>query len=738
MDVETAASGSTLGFSDLSAMENETDDLGRRILQHQRYSTGQQFENHVQPFSRARPRKTEPLKIETIVQTVKDEHRHRRTASDGSAAANLSLNVPKEWGRRARRRPDWLRSYESDDTPTSIAKLDDDAILPRRTAFTGDESPILQRSATRERIVQSVEQQSPSFQRVRGSTSPWSLKHMNTTLRSGLDMDEEELGFADNSILTSTPAGNLRDYKQNALTRHEIMVLEQRGVTRKTLDQISERSHDLGGSRFPTSTGDQIAKPTRRRRSGASNKENEDFGHGEDTDSKSQRSSGSSAHAPEPQNTRSYSHARQDSIALLRKLARVTSLSPSPAKPMPANDTEDVALTRDSTGDTAHVSAQRLRGTRVLSIKSEPESMNANSDTSTAGPTGSGGDLLETGEPAVTSSKSNRSQAKSALEDVLREAQEQKNIHLGESTIASLEDIVHPNEDPSDLKTSPNDFDGVHPTVDRLKNVASAKNVRLEEDLALQKLNQSLRTTRTNIKDASKGLRRIENKIEAAQWEPPIVLSTATKPLRHQLGDATCQHCGGRQNSAWHTLWNEFRSNFYTWDSKRQSPLRLTWLGLACLLWTIWYLTETTLCAYYCHQAYAVEMVGYGVDPDAPDYPFVIPTLLFRPFKPIWHPVLQYLAWSFGVLLNLLFGDGFSVGVVPNVPRREPKRRFGQRAMSTGASFPVFAKAVDGNAGWLSAAATATSSAVRHVAESTFRAASDAGSMWEDAFHSTP
>jgi hypothetical protein len=129
-------------------------------------------------------------------------------------------------------------------------------------------------------------------------------------------------------------------------------------------------------------------------------------------------------------------------------------------------------------------------------------------------------------------------------------------------------------------------------------------------------------------------------------------------------------------------------------------------------------------------------MVGYGVDPDAPDYPFVIPTLLFRPFKPIWRPAFQYLAWGSGVLLNLFFGDGFGVGGMTNIPRREPKRRFGQHTMSTGASFPAFSKAVDGNAGWLSAAATATSSAVRHIAESTFRAASDAGSMWEDAFHS--
>ena len=35
-DDETQGSGSGAGLSDLSALENETDDFGRRLLQHQR------------------------------------------------------------------------------------------------------------------------------------------------------------------------------------------------------------------------------------------------------------------------------------------------------------------------------------------------------------------------------------------------------------------------------------------------------------------------------------------------------------------------------------------------------------------------------------------------------------------------------------------------------------------------------------------------------------------------------
>jgi hypothetical protein len=128
------------------------------------------------------------------------------------------------------------------------------------------------------------------------------MKHMNTTLHSSLDIDEPDQDFADASLLTSTPAGKQRDYERNSLTQHEIMALEERGVTRKTLDQISERSHEEA----PAARGEPNVRPTRRRRSGVSDKENKPPSHSEDADSKSQRSSGSSAQFPEPKNTRSY------------------------------------------------------------------------------------------------------------------------------------------------------------------------------------------------------------------------------------------------------------------------------------------------------------------------------------------------------------------------------------------------------------------------------------------------
>lgn len=34
-------------------------------------------------------------------------------------------------------------------------------------------------------------------------------------------------------------------------------------------------------------------------------------------------------------------------------------------------------------------------------------------------------------------------------------------------------------------------------------------------------------------------------------------------------------------------------------------------------------------------------MSGFGVDPDAPEFPFALPTMLFRPFRPLWRPCLN-------------------------------------------------------------------------------------------------
>ncbi|KAK5005726.1 hypothetical protein LTR39_005854 [Cryomyces antarcticus] len=58
----------------------------------------------------------------------------------------------------------------------------------------------------------------------------------------------------------------------------------------------------------------------------------------------------------------------------------------------------------------------------------------------------------------------------------------------------------------------------------------------------------------------------------------------------------------------------------------------------------------------YCQPLYANTMVGTGVNPDAPEFPYVIPTLLFRPFGWLWRPLLSVLGSVCGALYHFFVG----------------------------------------------------------------------------------
>lgn len=68
-------------------------------------------------------------------------------------------------------------------------------------------------------------------------------------------------------------------------------------------------------------------------------------------------------------------------------------------------------------------------------------------------------------------------------------------------------------------------------------------------------------------------------------------------------------------------------------------------------------------------------MVAYGVDPSAPRYPFVLPTLFFRPWRFVWSPVLRFLAWSLGPILSFVYA-----AIMPSVSTAGP---FSSSSMST-------------------------------------------------------
>jgi hypothetical protein len=316
--------------------------------------------------------------------------------------------------------------------------------------------------------------------------------------------------------------------------------------------------------------------------------------------------------------------------------------------------------------------------------------------------------------------------AKSALEAIMQETRSQENdLQFGESTIQSLEDIVHPNVDPTD-PTITFDFDAAAvPAATAYEDevngqpLSQAEKDQRQEDLAIEGLSKHLRAARTSIKDASRGLRRVENRIEAAQEgqktaSAPATTTAVVEKRIDAYGVAHCECCPG-YHGAWYSLWAEFRSLFYSWDPNARFGIGFTWLGAWCLGWLIWYLIESTMCEFYCTPKYAVP--GSSSPPpsdDTPRFPFTIPMVLFSPWQEYWGEAFNAL----GEAVEAYFHE-----LTHEIPLDSSPPRPATIKMPLTKTVPISRE-------W-AAAATATS--VR-VAQSLMDAVDEVGSMWDDEF----
>jgi hypothetical protein len=717
--------------SDLSALDNEpTDEFGKRILQHARDK--KRIDNAIrsgQPFrkTRPRPRLSAGFGAQEGQDGLRTEPDHQRTGSAGSSGSDPPLNVPSQWGRRARRKPEWLRTFQSPENEAKEAeKTDEDAIIPHRTAYTGDDDW--------ERVghepLPSIETTPPSMRRIRADTTPTSLRHMNTTLQDALGSDDQDFNGA--SLLASTPAAvNRRNRRIDELTRLEIETMERRQITTRTHQVFDRPKSDAPEERPLTAPSEDSEPLPRRRRSLFANKENVKPNGDVNAGLKKADTPGlvnRTAQAVTFKNPQRPSlHNRNDSIDLLRNLARVSSLSPSPARrstevataekrametdkaaqrqlyPTPEADQQEVkgkeggqkqapaeqpapavevTPARQQPADEAKtpVVTGASNGTPAATFDVRPLLKSTDLAIVRAFGSPSGEAALEpSGNPVEDHIRRIHSEpvhAKSALADVLKDLKAQPNAQYGETTIQSLEDIVNPNLDPTD-PTLTAEIEQAREAlldeeaIDDGQPLTQAEKDRRQEALALEALNKSLRRTRTSIKDADRGLRRVENRIETAQPATTAPIEGKAIIIHHQSSETphlptigkhdriVCSHCGGTfYGSVWHALWVEFRENFYTFDDETKwTTIRLTWLGLICLSFWVWLITEYTLCEIYCHPRYAATMKGYGVNPDAPEFPLVLPTLVFKPLKPIWRPAGAFILWAAGVVGNLWFGE---------------------------------------------------------------------------------
>ncbi|KAI5356984.1 hypothetical protein Slin15195_G090840 [Septoria linicola] len=760
---------------DLSALnENETDDFGRRILAHQREKRAKQNEESRQLFPRARPRPMRPRNTEPLLTTlgatattvIVPRPGHQRNASEGDSRLTPALNVPQEWGRRAKKR-EWQRRSVSDEH--RIVRQDKDSIWPHTTLYTGDEHPVMSPGG----VMPSVKDTPPSMTRKRMASSPNSMRHMNTTLQAGLS-DGEDLEFNDTSMLASTPAAvNKRDRKVDALMKGEIETVEKQGIARRRVSEILERPGSAPSS-------DLASRVARRRERRLSDKENVPEAPKESVEG-ADRVALKKADRP--------SHSRNDSIALLRKLARVSSMSPSPgrdkeeglASSRPADaPVSNVAEALRATSGKTSIARERVeaRKVRINDDKARREeaaemgstpaprerSLDQNHKTpvvtgawvDTPGkpqeqrpPSQATGPTASVAQPArvsalKSSSVNNRdprrvlsepTHPKSALEAVVSDARTNRDSQLGDSTLASLENIVNPDLERTNSNTAEDLTRNVPSDAESLKHLTQSEKDRRQEDLALEALNRRLRSTRTTIKDASRGIRRIENQIENATEHHPNLESETQevyegqqlppwprhlKPYTQPHNSRTiCEHCGGSYTSIYSALGTETREFFVTYTGPKHDKPRPTAVGWAVLAFLLWYLIENSLC----------DPWGYSRVAEA-YYPFALPALLLKPLR--WagwmeYPVGRWVCEMLEPAMHVLFGSGLeSPPVRAYVPANSGGTSGGRILESAVAGTPY--------SEWIQATATAVTQATTRIAASTGDALDQAGRIWNDEY----
>lgn len=765
----TLGSGSGSGLSDISGLENGTDTLGQQIMQHERDARRLRsaLDAEYRPLqlkTRARPRISELVERREREEALQREQ-HDRVGSSGSNESDPPLNVPREWGTRARVHRGWMRKIREpseasihlpEEEAVVVPKQDEDAIVPRRTAYTGDDY----HSPLGEDGVPETEMTPPSMTRARLKSEPAALRTANDRLRH--IMDSEDQDFSELPLMESTPAASRTTRRLDNSTSREITNLERQRLASRTLDQLSERSpnNSLRRRRSRDSAGETRAadpapsdpndnRPTSapsgsvrsriaRRKSLIGNKENVPVNGSSSAHFKGAETvtiTDRTAQAVTFKQAQRPGHARQDSMKLLQRLARVSGSSPSPGRPSPpeagaraekassGNRPDPVKsrvngvatdATRDQVEkvDFATSSRPRTQSSGRQGSSHEPdkgaaektqstytseqapeadvtpapqEMPNAKTPTVTgawvdtpAGPevdirpllrttdstilrafgTPSAEAALEDGEQQGqhrTSSEPSSNRARSALEDVVREARSQPNGPFGDATIQSLEDIVHPNLDATETTVTVDDAGGAAAKdtddVDG-RELTQAEKERRQEDLAIEALNKHLRAARTSIKDADRGLRRVENRVEqdnehlpssspatTSQAGPSTHIPPSSRPATWRT---ECSHCGGSYRNLWSGLLSELLSTIYTPSRSARLGFELTWLGTLLLLFFLYQALERVMCHFYCHNFSAESMRGFGVNPDAPRYPFVMPTLVLRPLKPVWRPVLEW------------------------------------------------------------------------------------------------
>jgi hypothetical protein len=225
----------------------------------------------------------------------------------------------------------------------------------------------------------------------------------------------------------------------------------------------------------------------------------------------------------------------------------------------------------------------------------------------------------------------------SALHALVQEAKAQgrrQSADYGDSTINSLEDLV---STPPEVDMDEDTLQGLQIPTMTPRN--DAERQRQQELLHLHRMNDRLRAARTSIRDASRGMKRVEDRVEHGEET-----EGGGKVI---LRECPCA-VEGHQSSIWR------RSKKLFWDAKLKTKRQgtnwrtlggLTTLSMLMLGLFLWWISEEIACELYCQHPYATySPYSFSVNPNAPEFPFVIPTIASRTLFG-WIPSGSFGSW---------------------------------------------------------------------------------------------